>query len=145
MSVLSQLPLTTAFAARLRQPLGPHTRGRFRQDLYYWLNVLPVEIPALRYPAAGAPLHHQSLHTRGTALISGLSDGAAVPTGPAHGHAPLPDHRTRFRETVGRIELNILEQALRKTNGNKKQAADMLGLKRTTLAAKLKNLEVLAG
>ena len=36
--------------------------------------------------------------------------------------------------------LNILEQALRKTRGNKKLAAEMLGLKRTTLTAKLKSL-----
>jgi DNA-binding protein Fis len=41
---------------------------------------------------------------------------------------------------VGSIELNILEQALRKTRGNKKLAAEMLGLKRTTLTAKLKSL-----
>ena len=45
-----------------------------------------------------------------------------------------------FERTVGSIELNILEQALRKTRGNKKLAAEMLGLKRTTLTAKLKSL-----
>ena len=32
-------------------------------------------------------------------------------------------------------------QAMEKTAGNKKQAADMLGLKRTTLSAKLRTLE----
>jgi DNA-binding protein Fis len=32
-------------------------------------------------------------------------------------------------------------QALEKTSGNKKQAADMLGLKRTTLSAKLRILD----
>ena len=42
------------------------------------------------------------------------------------------------------IERSILEQALRKTGGNKKAAADMLGLKRTTLAAKIRNLEAVA-
>jgi len=32
-------------------------------------------------------------------------------------------------------------QAMEKSAGNKKQAADMLGLKRTTLAAKLRIME----
>jgi DNA-binding NtrC family response regulator len=41
---------------------------------------------------------------------------------------------------MGRIELNLLQQALERANGNKKAAADMLRLKRTTLAAKLKSL-----
>jgi DNA-binding NtrC family response regulator len=52
----------------------------------------------------------------------------------------LPDQGLDFERTVGNIELNILEQALKKTRGNKKLAAEMLGLKRTTLAAKLKSL-----
>jgi DNA-binding NtrC family response regulator len=56
----------------------------------------------------------------------------------------VPDYGLDFERTVGQIERNILEQALRKTKGNKKQAADMLRLKRTTLAAKLKSLEALA-
>jgi DNA-binding NtrC family response regulator len=42
---------------------------------------------------------------------------------------------------VGEFERSILMQALEKTSGNKKQAADMLGLKRTTLAAKLRTFE----
>ena len=52
----------------------------------------------------------------------------------------LPDQGLDFERTVGNIELNILEQALKKTHGNKKLAAEMLGLKRTTLSAKLKSL-----
>ena len=52
----------------------------------------------------------------------------------------VPDQGLDFERTVGGIELNILEQALRKTRGNKKLAAEMLGLKRTTLTAKLKSL-----
>jgi len=52
----------------------------------------------------------------------------------------VPDQGLDFERTVGSIERNILEQALRKTRGNKKLAAAMLGLKRTTLTAKLKSL-----
>jgi DNA-binding NtrC family response regulator len=56
------------------------------------------------------------------------------------GFIALPDHGLDFEKTVGGIERNILEQALQKTRGNKKLAAQMLGLKRTTLTAKLKSL-----
>jgi DNA-binding NtrC family response regulator len=49
-----------------------------------------------------------------------------------------------FEQTVGRIERQILEEALKKTGGNKTAAAELLGLKRTTLSAKLKSLEAVA-
>jgi DNA-binding NtrC family response regulator len=52
----------------------------------------------------------------------------------------VPDHGLDFEKTVGTIERTLLEQALKKTRGNKKLAAEMLGLKRTTLTAKLKSL-----
>jgi DNA-binding NtrC family response regulator len=53
----------------------------------------------------------------------------------------LPEEGIDFERVIGRIELNLLEQALERAKGNKKVAAEMLGLKRTTLAAKLKSLE----
>jgi DNA-binding NtrC family response regulator len=65
---------------------------------------------------------------------------AAYPNGGAHPLIAVPDQGLDFERTVGSIELNLLEQALRKTRGNKKLAAEMLGLKRTTLTAKLKSL-----
>ena len=57
----------------------------------------------------------------------------------------LPDHGLNFDETVLQFERNILSQALRRTGGNKKLAADMLGLKRTTLSAKVRILETTTG
>jgi DNA-binding NtrC family response regulator len=51
----------------------------------------------------------------------------------------LPEEGLDFEAVIGRIEFNLLEQALQKANGNKKIAADILRLKRTTLAAKLKS------
>jgi DNA-binding NtrC family response regulator len=53
----------------------------------------------------------------------------------------LPEHGLDFQAVIARIEFDLLEQALSRTNGNKKIAADILRLKRTTLAAKLKSLE----
>jgi DNA-binding NtrC family response regulator len=46
-----------------------------------------------------------------------------------------------YERTLAQIERSILEQALRKTGGNKKAAAEMLCLKRTTLSAKVRSLE----
>jgi DNA-binding NtrC family response regulator len=46
---------------------------------------------------------------------------------------------------VSQFEWNILRQALHRTRGNKKQAAEMLRLKRTTLSAKVRIVEASAG
>jgi DNA-binding NtrC family response regulator len=52
----------------------------------------------------------------------------------------LPDAGLDFEETIQAIERSLLRQALDRTQGNKKRAADILHLNRTTLAAKLKAL-----
>ena len=52
----------------------------------------------------------------------------------------VPDGGLDYERTLAGIERSILEQALRKTGGNKKAAAEMLRLKRTTLSAKVRNL-----
>jgi DNA-binding NtrC family response regulator len=46
-----------------------------------------------------------------------------------------------FDAAVGHFERSILEQALVKTGGNKTAAAELLGLKRTTLIMKLRGLQ----
>ncbi len=53
----------------------------------------------------------------------------------------VPETGLDYEQTLAVIERSILEQALRRTGGNKKAAADMLGLKRTTLSAKVRSLE----
>jgi DNA-binding NtrC family response regulator len=57
---------------------------------------------------------------------------------------PVPDGGLDYEHTVAVIERSILAQALQKTGGNKKAAADMLNLKRTTLSAKMRTLEASA-
>jgi DNA-binding NtrC family response regulator len=56
----------------------------------------------------------------------------------------VPDQGIDYEQTLAVIERSIIEQALQKTGGNKKAAADMLGLKRTTLSAKVRSLEPVA-
>ena len=64
----------------------------------------------------------------------------AMPVGIREPVIAVPDQGMDYEQTVASIERSILEQALEKTGGNKKAAADMLGLKRTTLSAKVRSL-----
>jgi len=166
--------------------------GRFREDLYYRLNVVPIAMPPLREHPEDIPLlanhfieqtcrqERSSLRRLAPATLNKLrafswpgnvrqlqnavemavalsgvrqllipSDfvltGRAVPSsGPVQPIA-VPESGMNFEQTMGRIELQILEEALRKAGGNKSAAAGLLGLKRTTLAAKLRSLGTTAG
>jgi len=165
-------------------------QGKFREDLYYRLNVVPIVVPTLR--ERGADVHILVRHfiekvcrdemipakeiscetlnrlaahdwPGNVRQLENAVEKAIVMSGdrstlfagdfplPPRQHpiafeagsrpfVAVPDQGLDFERTVGNIELNILEQALRKTRGNKKLAAEMLGLKRTTLSAKLKSL-----
>ena len=57
----------------------------------------------------------------------------------------LPQTGLDFDAVVTELERSLLKQALDRSAGNKKQAADLLGIKRTTFAAKWCVLEKAAG
>ena len=50
----------------------------------------------------------------------------------------LPTEGLDLDSVVGGFERSLLEQALERTGGNKKRAAELLRIKRTTFAAKLR-------
>jgi DNA-binding NtrC family response regulator len=53
----------------------------------------------------------------------------------------IPDQGLELDELVTRFEHTLIRRALDRTHGNKRQAADLLHIKRTTLIEKLKRLE----
>src|SRR5262245_33757798 len=53
-------------------------------------------------------------------------------------HPDFSDGEVNLREILEQFEGRLIDEALRRTNGNKTAAAQMLGLKRTTLVAKLR-------
>jgi transcriptional regulator with GAF, ATPase, and Fis domain len=171
---------------------------KFREDLYYRLNVVPISTPALRHRPEDIPelaghfiekiCRQENIAPRRLApetlerlaacpwpgnvrqlenaveraiVLSGdreiltYSDFDLAPS-PADvelasttsisiaGRLALPETGLDFDRAVGGIERQILEQAMLRSGGNKTAAAGMLGLKRTTLAAKLKSLEASA-
>jgi DNA-binding NtrC family response regulator len=165
-------------------------QGKFREDLFYRVNVVPIAMPPLRRRTTDLPMlvchfidkicrqeqmplkrvNPESLDRLSSyawpgnvrqlenavemaIVLSGerltlypgdfplpASSERAPVTGP-FAAVPFPDDGLDFEQTVSHIERSILEQALRRTRGNKKMAADMLRLKRTTLAAKLRSLD----
>jgi DNA-binding NtrC family response regulator len=166
--------------------------GRFREDLYYRLNVVPLAMPALRErvedipllaahlvekicraeeigpkalpPAAVDALCRYSWPGNVRQLENAIEMAVALSADrreltpedfPLPAPAPLraisdgpvvsvPDSGLDYERTLAWIERSILEQALRKTGGNKKAAAAMLHLKRTTLSAKVRSLDASA-
>ena len=57
----------------------------------------------------------------------------------------LPAEGLNLDSVVTQLEIHLLKKALDRAGGNKTRAADMLGLKRTTFAAKLRTLEEKGG
>ena len=162
--------------------------GTFREDLYYRLNVIPVQLPPLRdrredipllvqhflqklaadggrapatvsqeamrrlmaYPWPGNVRQLENAVERAVAFSHGRSQIDVTDLAPELQVQPVvadsaiawfPDEGVDFERYIDGVELSLIKRSLERTRGNKRQAAKLLNLKRTTLIEKLKRLE----
>ncbi len=108
-------------AATNRDLLGALAEGRFRQDLYYRLNVFPVTVPPLRERAGDVPLLAQYFLVRHAARI-----GRPITHIPEHAMRLLA--RYPWPGNVRELE-NVIERAVILSRGNELEIDPaMLGL-----------------
>ena len=68
---------------------------------------------------------------RSLGLTSAPSPGSGV-------RLALPEHGLDLKDTLDRLEKDLIREALCRSNGNRARAASLLGLNRTTLVEKLR-------
>lgn len=181
------IPVDVRVVAATNKDLRKEVKeGRFREDLYYRLQVVPIELPPLRErgldilllanyfaektcasfgqetfafsPAAIECFTSYSWPGNVRELENLIERLAVLNDGPVVGISELPDYMAvrqlnipsvdapddipsdgiDFNQLINDFEIRLITMALNKTNGNKKAAAQLLKLNRTTLVEKIK-------
>ncbi len=148
--------------------------GRFREDLYYRLNVMPINIPSLRERREDVPAlaqHFMNKHGNGAQCLSRAAleklmsydwpgnvrelenvierslllarrdelsaEDVRIEMGPRARQSSSEAAFLPAGMTLDEYEKSILKEALRRANGNKSQAARILGITRNALRYRL--------
>lgn len=193
----ASIPVDVRIVAATHRDLPERiAEGRFREDLYYRLNVFPIEIPPLRerredvaplvremiervngrygvrlnvtadamkvleeYPWPGNARELANLIERLAVMRpDGLVDAAALPwpLRPARAQPvepedvpdgvdlaiTLPPGGLDLKEHLADLERDLISAALKRADGVVQQAADDLGVRRTTLVEKINRLKL---
>jgi two-component system response regulator HydG len=168
-------------AATNRDLLKEVRNGNFREDLYYRLNVIPINLPPLNNRVNDIPLLARSFSRRfsqeqgkvihdfsseamrvllnyswpgnvrelensiehAVVLAKGeLIEVADLPSGIFKASSPVAETDVAYQKTIVNNEKRLLQEVLAECGWNKKLAAKLLGISRSTLYDKIKKYDI---